>query len=185
MLQAEVGSAKLTPAQSYPTRGHLLPDFTLPSTDSKQISPYDYRGHSNLIAIFAGDLSQAADQTILSELAGHYLEIREQNAQVLLILACSREQARSIHRREKFPFAVAADEDIRAHRLAGALDVQDMPATALYVTDRFLEVFAAWRTVLGDGLPNASEVVSWLEYIESQCPECTQAEWPVDDVEQH
>jgi peroxiredoxin len=185
MLQAEIGSAKPTPAQSYPTRGHLLPDFTLPSTDSKQISPYDYRGHSNLIAIFAGNLSQTPDQTILSELARHYFEIREQNAQVLLILACSHEKARSIHRRKKFPFAVVADEDIRAHRLAGALDAQDMPATALYVTDRFLEVFAAWRTALGDGLRSASEVISWLEYIESQCPECTQAEWPADDVEQH
>ena len=26
-----------------------------------------------------------------------------------------------------------------------------------------------------------SEVLSWLNYLDSQCPECTQIEWPTDD----
>lgn len=30
-------------------------------------------------------------------------------------------------------------------------------------------------------LPRVSEVLSWLVYIDSRCPECTQAEWPPDD----
>lgn len=46
---------------------------------------------------------------------------------------------------------------------------------------RFLEVFAAWRTGTGDPLPDISEVLSWLNYLDSQCPECTQIEWPTDD----
>ena len=35
MLQAEIGSAKVTAGESLPTRGHLMPDFTLPSSDGK------------------------------------------------------------------------------------------------------------------------------------------------------
>jgi hypothetical protein len=49
MLQAEIGSAKVTAAESFPTRGYLMPDFTLPSSDGKQVSLYDYRGRSNLV----------------------------------------------------------------------------------------------------------------------------------------
>ena len=36
MLQAEVGSAKITPAHSYPTRGQVVHDFTLPYTDASE-----------------------------------------------------------------------------------------------------------------------------------------------------
>ena len=59
MLQAEVGSAKVTEVGAYPSRGHLIGDFTLPSTGGKPVSPYDYRGRSNLVLIFAGDVGQA------------------------------------------------------------------------------------------------------------------------------
>lgn len=48
MLQAEIGSARATAGESLPTRGHLMPDFTLPSSAGKQVSLYDYRGRSNL-----------------------------------------------------------------------------------------------------------------------------------------
>jgi hypothetical protein len=42
MLQAEIGSAKVTAAESSPTRRHLMPDFILASSDGKQVSLYDY-----------------------------------------------------------------------------------------------------------------------------------------------
>jgi hypothetical protein len=46
MLQSEVGSAKLNPAHSFPARGRLMCDFTLPSAEGGQVSLYDYRGHA-------------------------------------------------------------------------------------------------------------------------------------------
>jgi peroxiredoxin len=49
MLQAEIGSGKVTAAESPPTRGHLMPDFTMSSSDGRQVSLYDYRGRSNLV----------------------------------------------------------------------------------------------------------------------------------------
>lgn len=54
-------------------------------------------------------------------------------------------------------------------------------AIAMFITDRFLEVFAVWHTGAGERLPDISDVLSWLTYLDSQCPECTQIEWPVDD----
>lgn len=181
MLQAEVGSAKITPAHSHPTRRQVVHDFTLPCTDGKRISLQDYRGHFSLVLIFAGDPSQITEKKCLSELVQRYSEIREADAEVLLVLACSRERAEATGHQAKRPFPVLADEDLQVHKAFGALDPRAVPAAALYVTDRFLEVFAEWRTGEGDSLPNASELISWLDYINSQCPECTQAEWPRDD----
>ena len=181
MLQAEVGSAKVTEVGAYPSRGHLIGDFTLPSTGGKPVSPYDYRGRSNLVLIFAGDVGQANVQAYLSGLAQRSVEIRDQSAEVLLVLACPRQQAEKIRNQEKLPFLVLTDEDMQIHGVVGAIGAQGTATTAIYLTDRFLEVFAAWRTAEGNSLPDPSEVLSWLEYVNSQCPECAQAEWPPDD----
>jgi len=181
MQQAEIGRARVTDKHSLPTRGHVMHDFTLPSTDGKRISLYDYRGHANLVLIFAGDVGQTTEKEFLSGLVQHYAEIRTQDTEVLLVLAGSREHAERTKHQARLPFLVLVDEDMQIHKSVGALGAQAVPAAALYVTDRFLEVFAAWRTVEGNTLPSASEVLSWIDYINSECPECTQAEWPVDD----
>jgi peroxiredoxin len=181
MQQAEIGRARVTDEHSFPARGHVMRDFTLPSTDGRRIGLYDYRGHANLVLIFAGDIGQTTEKEFLSGLAQRYAEIREQDTEVLLIVAGSRDRAERTKHQAKLPFLVLVDEDAQIHKSVGALGAQALPAAALYVTDRFLEVFASWRTVEGNTLPNASEVFSWIDYINSQCPECTQAEWPADD----
>jgi len=181
MLQSEVGSAKLTPAHSFPARGRLMCDFTLPSAEGGQVSLYDYRGHANLVLFFAGDAADLRENGFLRTLVQRYAEIRGQDSEILVVLACSREQAERAKHQVQLPFPVLADQDRQIHKSVGAVDVHAVPASAVYVTDRFLEVYATWRTAQGDNLPGVSEVLSWLAYIESECPECTQAEWPRDD----
>jgi peroxiredoxin len=180
MSQAEVASAKLTRAPNYPTRGHVLFDCSLPSAHGQQISFYDYRGRCNLIVVLAGNRGPAQNQ-FLTMLSRRYPEIQARNAEVLLVLPHSQEQAELIQQQENFPFVVLADRDLYAHEMGGALDSINKPSAAVYVTDRFLEVFASWRTAAKDHLPAIAEVLSWLQYIEGQCPECSQAEWPIDD----
>jgi peroxiredoxin len=181
MLQAEIGSARATAKESLPTRGHLMPDFTLTSSDGKEISLYDYRGHSNLVVFFAGRGQDTAENTLLGALAKRYREISDTDSEVVFVLAESIGQANEFLRKMQFPFPVLADADMHVHNSVGASGAQAVPAAALYITDRFLEVFAAWRTGAGERLPDISDVLSWLTYLDSQCPECTQIEWPSDD----
>jgi len=61
MLQAEIGRTKVTAAKTFPARGHLMLDFTLSSSDGKQVSLYDYRGRSNLVLFFAGRTRDSTD----------------------------------------------------------------------------------------------------------------------------
>ena len=42
---------------------------------------------------------------------------------------------------------------------------------AIYVIDRFDEVFAVYRAAEGQAMPSAWEIVEWLSFINSQCPE--------------
>lgn len=179
MLQSEIGSAKVTAAKSFPTRGHLMPDFTLSSSCGEQVSLYDYRGRSNLVLYFAGRTEDSADGPLIRALAKRYGEIRETDSEVLVVLAEPVAQADEFRRKMQFPFPVLSDPDARVHNMVGASGA--VPAAALYITDRFLEVFAVWRTGAWDPLPDSSDVLSWLTYLDSQCPECTQIEWPTDD----
>ena len=181
MLQAEIGSAKVTALGSFPTRGHLMPEFTLASSDGKQVSLYDYRGHANLTLFFAGRAQDSAEDPLLSALPKCYREIKDTDSEAVVVVAESVGRAEEFHRKMHFPFPVLSDPDMRVHKSVGAVGAQAVPASALYITDRFLEVFAAWHTGTGDCLPDISEVLSWLTYLDSQCPECTQIEWPADD----
>jgi peroxiredoxin len=182
MLQAEVGSAKIMANRSFPTRGHLMIDFTLPSGDGKQISLYDYRGRSSMVLFFAATPEASEEEALLSSLVRHYNEIREQDSEVLLVLPSSRDRADRVRRRTKAAlFPVLADEGMHVYKSVGAFGALPTPAPALFVTDCFMEVHAAWRVGAGDSLPGVKEVLSWLAYLDSVCPECTQAEWPKED----
>jgi peroxiredoxin len=182
MLQAEIGRTKVTAAKSLPARGHLMPDFTLSSSDGKQVSLYDYRGRSNLALFFAGRAKDSADSPLLTALAARYGEIAATDSEVVVVLAESVAQADEFRRKMHFPVSVLSDPDMRVHNMVGACGTQAfVPGAALYITDRFLEVFAVWRTGAGERLPDITDVLSWLNFLDSQCPECTQIEWPSDD----
>ena len=181
MLQAEIGSAKVTAADSFPTRGHLMPDFILPSSDGKEVSLCDYRGRSNLVVFFAGTGQDSTENQLLSALANRYGEVTDIDSEIVVVVADSIGQADEFRRKMQFPFPVLVDADMHVHNSVGASGAQAVPAAALYITDRFLEVFATWRTGAGERLPDISDVLSWLAYLDSQCPECTQIEWPSDD----
>jgi hypothetical protein len=73
---------------------------------------------------------------------------------------------------------VLADQDGRIHRQAGAIGPHGQEAAAVYVTDRFGEVFGVYRTSDGQPLPGVADILSWLEFVNSQCPECEPPEWP-------
>ena len=98
MLQAEIGRAKVTATGSLPTRGHLMPDFTLPSSDGKQVSLYDYRGRSNLVLFFAARAKDSTARSLLNALAQRYREIAETDSEVVVVLAESVAQADGFRR---------------------------------------------------------------------------------------
>ena len=180
MWQAEIGNAKVNAATRLLGRGDRLGDFTLGSTNGAHVSPYDYRGRSSLVLFFTGVADDSMQHALYSSFVAEYPAIHQHGADVLLILGHSFERE-STNAQPAPPFPVLLDPDSAVHRTVGAVSVEGAPIPAVFVTDRYLEVYAGWRSAEGHALPTVAEVLSWLAYIESECPECTQIEWPKDE----
>jgi peroxiredoxin len=178
MTQAELAGGMANAPQARPAKGQLIRDFTLTSTLGQPISLSDYRGRSNLVLVFAGGGDGSPDLRILAEIAADYARFLDGQTQVLAIMQCTQAKAARIKEEAKLPFPLLVDEDGRIHRPAGAADNYGHPATAIYITDRFGEVFAVYRAAEGHTMPDLQEIVTWLAFINSQCPECSPPEWP-------
>ena len=178
MTQAEIAGGTADAPQARPVKGQLICDFTLVSTGGQKISLSDYRGRFNLVLVFSGGGAGSPDTKVLVEIAADYARFQEEETQVLAIMQCTRAKAATIKQQGNLPFPLLVDDDGRIHRPAGAADKEGHPATAIYITDRFGEVFAVYRAAEGQAIPSVREIVEWLSFINNQCPECSPPEWP-------
>ncbi len=177
MSQAEIAGGAVTPPNELPSKGHRLREFELRSAAARVIHLSDYRHRANLVLIASDHRSETLK--LLSDIAARYSEIKNEEAEVLVIIRMSRPEAAEVKNRLRLPCPVLADDDGAVHRQLGALDSQGGDFAAVYVTDRFGEVFGAYRTSAGQPLPSIAEILSWLEFINAQCPECEPPEWPI------
>jgi len=177
MSQAEIAGGRITSSGELPKKGLRFPNFELMADSGRTMRVSDYRDGSNLVLIFTDDRSATAK--LLAEIARAYDQLKNEEADIIAVGGCSREECARIRGQLRLPFAVLADEDGRVHRQVGASDEQGHAAAALYVTDRYGEIFAIYRTRDGQALPTATEILNWLEFVNSQCPECEPPEWPV------
>lgn len=161
-------------AQPVARHGETFPGFTLPAIDGSSVLLESYRGRSNLVVVFAADtISGRSVTTLLQELLARTAELEFETAQVLVAVT-SQDMA---DQREPRRFPVLLDEGGHIHRAVGATDALGRPAPAVFVTDRFREIFAAYLPGRGAGLPGAQDILEWLVFINIQCPECGVPEW--------
>ena len=172
MSQAEIAGRIQTPRNELPSNGYLLRDFTLMSALGHLV----HRGRSNLVLICADE--RAETEQLLLGLASQYTEIRNEEAEVLVVVRSSAEAAGK-KEQLKLPYPILVDDNGRIHQELGAADSQGREFAAVYVTDRFGEVFGTYRTRDGQPLPRLADIVNLLEFIGIQCPECEPPEWPV------
>jgi len=178
MSQAGIAGGAATPSNELPSKGRILPDFALPVVSSgRQVHASDFRGRANLVVIVDDRLSGTAN--LISEADRQYGEIKNQEAEVLLIIRPLRSTAATDQDSLIHLPCVLVDEDGSIHRRLGALDAQGRDSAAIYVTDRWGEVFGVYRKSEGQSIPDIAEILSWLEFINSQCPECDPPEWPI------
>ena len=165
------GSGRLPVSGALPKPGELLRDFTLPAADGTPARLADLRGQSSLVLVFTGALPlPAALQPLLAAAPQYAIE----DAKLVAVVAAPLSEARQLKPGAAGEMTVLADPQAAVHRQAGA----DRSSSAVYVTDRFGEIFAAWRTAAGDMPPPVPEVLRTLRQINLLCPECGSPEWP-------
>ena len=165
----------MTPSAA-PRRGEIFPGVTLQASDGSPILLESFRGRANLVVIFAGDsLDKDPVRVLVDELAARMDELTSEAAQVFVAVTSGPAAAPG---RDGWTFPVLVDDGAHLHRTVGATDPAGRPAPAVFVTDRFREIFAAYLPGRGSALPGAKDVLDWLAFINIQCPECGVPEWP-------
>lgn len=176
MNQSQHAGGTGDPPQTFPSRGQLIRDFTLPSSLGTPVTLSEYRDQSNLVLVLV-DGGESANLEILTELAKNYGQIQEEQAKVLAVLHSDRSRAAQIARQMNLPFPLVADEDGRLYRVSDTQDGDSRAAITIYIADVFGEVFAVYWTAEGQTVPEISEISKWLNLINRQCPECGHPEW--------
>lgn len=177
LTQAEIASRIFKTAETCPMKGELIRDFQLTSTDGRKVSLSDYRGRLSLLLVFADGRPRSLE--FLTGVTKAYSEIRDEQAEVLAVLQGTVGKAARVKDKAKATFPVLIDKDGRIHRLMGAQDRRGQPAMAVYITDRFGEVFATFHEAKKQAMPTVPEILGWLDFVNIQCPECSPPEWPV------
>lgn len=155
-------------------RGELLPAFTLAEGDGAAGFVERYRGRRNLVVVFGAELAvDGPVARLLQQLRVRAAELTAELAQVLVIVTSYHVAAQHLW----MGFPTLLDNEGRIHRALGARDAAGRPAPAVFVTDRFREIFAAYLPGRGSGLPDAQEILDWVVFINIQCPECGVPEW--------
>ena len=53
----------------------------------------------------------------------------------------------------------------------------ELGSPLLIIAERWGEIWAAWCGGQEQRMPSNQDILGWLTFIESQCPECTMREW--------
>jgi peroxiredoxin len=163
--------------------GQLVPNFRLPAVNrDSQVGPWDYKQHRNLVLIFFRSAACQKCKQLLREIAEHYGDYEQKEAEVLAISTDELDRLRQLALDLALPFPVLSDSDGKVsdlylkhpEEIAGrTFDV------AIFIADRWGAVFSTKRIEIAHDLPVEAEVREWLEFIELQCEECFPSEWPL------
>jgi peroxiredoxin len=142
----------------YPQERQIAPDFILQSSTGTEYQMSRLRGRRNVVLLVAGT-AEGPTTALARALATRGQELREEEALVLEVVWGDVATAQALHSRDLIPFPVLADPDGAVHQRYGA--------PAVYVTDRYGEIYGAHR----DPLPSADDILASLRHINSACPE--------------
>jgi peroxiredoxin len=162
--------------------GQLIPNFRLSAANlNGQVGPWDYKQHRNLVLIFFRSAECQKCKQLLREIAEHYGDYEQKEAEVLAISTDELDRLRQLAQDLALPFPVLSDSDGKVTDLYLKHSEQIVDKTldvAIFVADRWGAVFSTKSIKIDQALPVEAEVREWLEFIELQCEECFPSEWP-------
>lgn len=145
--------------------GKELPSLTLPEAGGGLVRTWDFHGRENLILVLASDPTSASARHFLEKLALSYEEIRTEETEVLPIVRASLTEADDIKRMLGWKGRIMVDETGEVFSRYGVAE-----QVAVIIADRYGEIYYRTDASIKE-IPSIEEVLSWLRFIQSQCPE--------------
>ena len=164
--------------------GQLIPNFRLSAVNRDgDVGPWDYKQHRNLVLIFFRTLECLKCKQLLREISEHYGQYQQKEAEVLAVSTDEIDRLHQLAQDLALPFPLLSDSDRRVtnlylkHMEQGGDGVAF--EAAIFVADRWGEVFSTKSIEKDHGQPAEAEIRDWLDFIELQCEECFPSEWPL------
>jgi peroxiredoxin len=146
---------------------HKVPLFYLPAAKGGQSGPAATRSKYNLVLVFLE--SGPEGEAYLQALTDIYPAILKDDARAIVVMQATLEETQRIASKLDLPFALLADD--------GGATTQRMldegNHAGLCIADRYGIIYYSEAVAKTASLPPASVIPEWLQYIEIQCPECT------------
>lgn len=134
-----------------------------------------FGGRRNLVLVLLGAGAPGdAISRLLQQLGQSRTSLADEEAEVLVVAAANAGEMGSA---ATSPFVMLVDRDEAFHRRLNAVDAAGRIAPAVVITDRYREIYHIFRPTEPAWPPTAEEVVSWLVFMNIQCPECGAPEW--------
>jgi hypothetical protein len=140
----------------------LLPSFEATSTGGQHITSVAFRQRRNLLVAF---FDEPEREVLLGALTRERARLREANAEVLVFLAYAQPATPDL------PLLTFVDPGRHFWQRFG------IPESALVFTDQFGSIRKILWLPHAHPLPEAEEVLSWLEFIDLRCHECNIPLW--------
>jgi peroxiredoxin len=138
----------------------VLPNFRLPDSQGGSLSLWDYRHKQPVILVFCGERSEP----VLGSFVHHYEQYRAGGAEVLVV---SSEKPAS--QKLPFPFLWDSQGDVSKQFSGGK--------PAVLLVDRYGELDTRLEGPWETEVPDHQDILDWLVFVESQCPECGVSHW--------
>jgi peroxiredoxin len=152
----------------------LVPAFTLPSSQGGEVKLWDYKMRKNLVILFYHGSECSSCRERLKTFAVRYEELVKLETEILAISSEGVETNRRLGTELGLPYPLLSDPEGRAIEEYTYWDGGRRAALpSIFVTDRYGTLH---YTCIADEItriPDPEEVLSWLEFIQSQCPECS------------
>lgn len=146
----------------------LIPAIHLLTRGAAVFDSSDFKRKKNLVLFF---LTYPEPRFFL-QAEESAARLRAQNAELFVILDVSLDAVEAIYRRNRLTFAILSDP--KREVFSKFLSIKDgEAAAALFITDRFGDIFFQHVAFDPGGLPPFEDIAKSLEFIESQCPECS------------
>jgi peroxiredoxin len=145
--------------------GQIIPTFTLPDSEGRPLRRTIYRGQKHLVLVFLPSPEDQSGRVYLQALADSYGVVRAASATVLAVVRGGGTSARAFKTELDLPFPLLLDAD-------GGVAARFMPSAAraaVFVTDRYGELYHSRAVATTAELPPIGELHDWVTAIDNQC----------------
>lgn len=152
----------------------LVPPFTLPSSRGGEVKLWDCKMRKNLLILFYHGDGCSRCKEILKMFAEHYGELVKVEVEMLAISADDLERSRALSVELRLPYPLLSDPEGRViEKYTYRREDNEAALPSIFGTDRYGTLYHQFIADEITELPGLEEILSWLNFIQSQCPECS------------